>query len=177
MVDTSWASNFLRLTIDRSYFGSIGLPVNAWPHDQGLAVPLWDNDTVETNQDVNYAQLTVMGREGSFYVYQSTANMQVDLTCHFVAGDPDDTGNADDNEAPRRVVEKVQWLVDLKRPMVHGNLSYPPPPVYVSIGSLITFRALATSVQPRWMAPWQPTARLPMGADVACQFTMLHEVE
>lgn len=130
---------------------------------------------MEEVQAANYATLTVLGRAGGFLIYQNAANNIVDLAFHFVAGDQDDTGNLQRSSAIDAVYEKVQWLFSLTLPIIFSNVSYPPPPIYLHLGGLFTYRVLATSVSPRWLAPYDPATGRPQMADVQCQFTVLHD--
>lgn len=76
------------------------------------------------------------------------------------------------NTLTREVRTPALWLEALKYPVIDAaGIAHAPPPVILSIGSLLTMRAVVTNAQIQWLAPFDPETLLPFGADVSVSFT------
>ncbi len=70
------------------------------------------------------------------------------------------------------VVQKARWLDALKYPVIDElqNVSLGPPPVILTIGRLLSMRAVVTDVSIAWQPSFDPDTLMPHGADVSVTF-------
>tara|TARA_R100001086_G_scaffold87122_3_gene42578 strand:+ start:34 stop:597 length:564 start_codon:yes stop_codon:yes gene_type:complete len=130
----------------------------------------WDSGINETAAP-SYADTSVLGRGEMFKSYVSTASREVQMTFKFrVQG-------AGREAIYDEVIYPARFIDQLKYPIYDSGagLQYPPPPVVLSIGSLLQIRALLTTADVRWIAPFEPEDLLPHGADVQATFTVVRE--
>ncbi len=74
------------------------------------------------------------------------------------------------------VVQPAKFLDALKFPLRQDNgISVGPPRVLLTIGRLLTMRAIVTAAQLDWKAPFDPDTLLPYGAEVNVTFTSVYE--
>jgi hypothetical protein len=179
-VPPSMGDRFM-LQIDRDWIAKFGYSSDAnakvgWTSPLGtkLCITYYNfEDGIVESGGVNYSDADVIGRGEQIKTYVGTANREIPLTFQFQA---QGSGNMDlADSLKNEVLYPAKWLDALKHPYIDevSGLSHPPPPVLITIGSLICARCIATDVQITWKPPFHPVALLPYAAEVTCTFTVV----
>lgn len=132
------------------------------------------DEGISESGGVNYADTDVVGRAEQIKSYVGSGNREIPLTFQFQA--QGGSGRDGVETLNQEVVYPAKWLDALKHPYIREDISHPPPPVLLRLGSLLQARCIATDVTVTWKAPFHPTAMLPYAAEVSCTFTVVREV-
>lgn len=69
------------------------------------------------------------------------------------------------------VIRPAKFLEALKYALIGDNgIAHAPPPVILTIGSLLAMRCVVDDCSINWVTPWDPETMLPYGADVQVRF-------
>jgi len=162
---------FLRIDDDWLVMNPFG-----WPANRGFELPFLFMDLdqgVQENSDVTYASNEVVGRGEGYRSYLQTGNKEFPLVFKFQAQGLEGTRDLR-STLIKEVREPALWLDALKYPWIgRDGLSHSPPPVLIEIGDLLAARAICSSAEITWQAPFDPDTMLPHGAEVQCSFTVV----
>lgn len=123
-------------------------------------------DGLQEHANPQYTPIAVIGRVENILVYAGGTNREITLPFRFQAERQSDIEN---------VRFRALWLDALKMPWIGStDISNPPPPVVVTIGTHLTMRALVTSCVITWIGPYIPGTLEPMGANVDVTFTSVY---
>lgn len=160
-------THLLTIEIDPTWYAQYGALWKS-PLGKRIAITYMDTDSgiIEAAQ-ARYADIEVIGRAQGFKTYMGTANRAVQLTFHFQAqgiSGVDLAGTID-----TEVVQPSKWLDALNYPLNNNGISVAPPPVILTLGQLLSMRAIVAP-QVRWLFPVDPNTMLPMASEVTCEF-------
>ena len=165
-LDPPLSSKLLSLRIDPTYQHA-GL----WKHPNGSALTVTYVNLEEGIQETsapNYSDVEITGRAEGYKIYSGTSNKEIQLSFHFQG--------TDHNSVKEDVIYPARFLDALKYPLTSGNLSYPPPPCLLKIGTLLMARVVVTSADITWEAPFDVKTMEPHSAAVPVTFTIVQKV-
>lgn len=114
-----------------------------------------------------YATADVVGRAESYLTYTGTANRELSLSLECHAQTPQEMSD---------MYDAVRILQSLCEPIPGDKgFDYAPPPVIVTVGRLLTMRAVVESVTPTWGPNYDENLR-PIGCTIAIQFKCVRKV-
>lgn len=136
----------LRISVDQSSkSGQVYTRVNASIPSQ-FSYPSADLlSGVAESTEVRYGTVSTLGRPQDFKTFVGVGSREVSMSIRLHAH-----GGDYDNE----IRYPALFIESLKFPVVDGGISYPPPPVFVSMGRVIYMRAVVTSANIAWGPTW-----------------------
>jgi hypothetical protein len=158
--------NRLSLRIDPTYPHA-----SLWKHPNGNSLKVTYVNLEEGIQETaspNYSDIEITGRAEGYKVFSGTSNKEITLTFRFQA--------TDHATVKEDVIYPARFLDALKYPLTNGNLSYPPPPCLLKIGTLLMARVVVTSADITWEAPFDVETMEPHSASVPVTFTIVRRV-
>jgi hypothetical protein len=175
IVDTYTSDSSVRIDIDPDWSGydanNGSNMLDSLYTQNSLNIPFFDTSRgISESSRPSYASVTVLGRLEDIMVYTGASTRQVPLQFKFqVQG----TQFTDINAAcMHEVISPARWLDALKYPVTSpAGVTYNPPTVILFIGQLLTMRALVTSCNITWEAPFTPDNLYPTSATVDCVFS------
>jgi hypothetical protein len=160
-----------------------GIPNGLWASPIGLRLSAQFvdlDDCITESAGVNYADTDIIGRAEAVKTWIGNGNRETTLVFKFHAQSPvySVTGaappptSAVQSVIQKEVINPAQFLDALRYPVIDSQgVSHGPPPVILSIGSLLQMRSVVTACDIRWCPPFDPTTMLPHHAEVSVTFT------
>lgn len=107
------------------------------------------NELSNSGLEPGWNEVEIIGRASPYQVWGAVTAEEWSFTLQLFA----------ESDYYRDVVEKVNWLKSLKKPIFHEGISYRPPALIFIWGDFINQRVLLKSAEPTFQGPWEITAQ------------------
>jgi hypothetical protein len=175
IVDTYTAESSIRIDIDPDWSGygtaATGNVLDSLYVQNSLSVPFFDiSRGISESSRASYSSVSLLGRLEDIMIYTGATNRTVPLQFHFQVQGTQFTDIED--ACMHEVIAPVRWLDALKYSVTSDTgINYNPTTVILFIGQLLTMRALLTTCNITWEAPFTPDKMYPTSATVECVFS------
>jgi hypothetical protein len=175
IVATDTQDSSIRIDIDPDWVGYgptiLSNVLDSLYTQNSLNVPFFDTSRgISESSKPSYSNVSILGRLEDIMVYTGATNRTVPMQFHFQVQGTQFTDIED--ACMHEVISPARWLDALKYTVTSPEgVVYNPPSVILMIGQLLTMRALVTSCNITWEAPFTPEKLYPTSAVVDIVFS------